>query len=202
MAAKYPEEERSSMFECAICLQDMLNRTPKALPCLHTFCMECIQGLPSNNNKITCPTCRKECDLSTKELPDNFHLHNLVHNMQQSIKNCIGCSSIGKLSKVINQCVECELEMCTSCTDIHNVKFKGKHEVLKLSESKVDKARCKEHKSTNIKHYCEDCDDLACPLCVMALILPTIQQISRILYKIWKRMFQNLLRILKAKLTI
>ena len=170
MASKYPEEDISSMCECAICLQDMLNRTPKALPCLHTFCMECIQGLPSNDNKITCPTCREECDLGTKRvehLPDNFHLHSLMHTMRQSTKNCISCSMIGKLSKVTTRCVECELEMCSACTTIHEMKFQGKHEILVFSTSKYDVITCDEHKSRNVKHYCEDCHEMACPLCVI-----------------------------------
>ena len=170
MASQYPEEEDSSMFECAICLQDMLNRTPKALPCLHTFCMECIQVLPSNNNKITCPTCRKECDLSTKgvdHLPDNFHLQSFLQNKQQSNKNCFGCSTHGKVSKAINQCVECEIEMCKPCTDIHEMRLKGKHEILKLISAKSDKVRCEEHKSDNVKYYCKDCNEFVCPLCVL-----------------------------------
>ena len=172
MASKYPEEERSSMFECAICLQEMLNRTPKALPCLHTFCMECIQGLPSNENKITCPTCRKECDLSIKGvdgLPDNFHLQSLVHNILQStkFKTCFGCSTIEKLSEIRNKCLECELEMCDSCTDIHEMKLKGRHEIVRLQVSQPDNVACKEHKSGNVKCYCEDCQELACPVCVL-----------------------------------
>ena len=169
MAAKYPEEYRRSMFECAICFRDMLNRNPKALPCLHTFCMECIQGL-SNENKITCPSCRNQCDLGLRGvegLPDNFHLQSLVNNILQSTETCFGCSTIGKLSEITNKCLECELEMCDSCTNIHEMKLKRKHKLVRLQVSQPDKIACKEHKNVNIKYYCEDCHELACPVCVL-----------------------------------
>ena len=168
MAAKYPkEEDRSSMFECAICLQDMLNRTPKALPCLHTFCMECIQVLLSNNNKITCPTCRKECDLrkGVQDLPDNFHISNMVSGMRESFQNCPGCGVSGKISKVTHHCPKCNINMCDLCTGVHETRFEGKHDVNKLSN--IEKPKCNEHSSYNIQYYCSDCQELLCPLCVL-----------------------------------
>ena len=167
MASKYPEEERSSMFECAICLQDMLNSTPKALPCLHTFCMECIQGLPSNNNKITCPSCRQECDLrkGVQDLPDNFHIRNMVSGMRESSQNCLGCGVSGKFSKVTHHCPKCNINMCDLCTGVHETRFGENHGVYKLSDT--EKPKCNEHSSYNIQYFCSDCQELLCPLCVL-----------------------------------
>ena len=44
---------------CAICLD--LYTNPKTLPCLHSFCQQCLEGLPldpqGDNYFIACPTC-------------------------------------------------------------------------------------------------------------------------------------------------
>ena len=59
----------SSGFEalkCAICLEDMTDRKPRALNCLHTFCEGCLGKLPKDHPKyIQCPTCREYTELSS-----------------------------------------------------------------------------------------------------------------------------------------
>ena len=53
---------------CPVCLSQFDN--PKTLPCLHSFCLKCIQQLPVDLEKgkhvINCPTCCK-----TAQVPDN-----------------------------------------------------------------------------------------------------------------------------------
>ena len=31
---------------------------PRVLPCLHTFCLQCIKGLRKEDSSLTCPQCR------------------------------------------------------------------------------------------------------------------------------------------------
>ena len=73
MATAWDQED---IFECSICLNYMLDRNPRSLLCLHTFCEDCLKQL-ANNNKIKCPTCREITELKKndiQELKVNFHL--------------------------------------------------------------------------------------------------------------------------------
>ena len=54
--------------ECAVCLEQY--KEPKVLPCLHSFCKRCLQGLltrPGAKCKISCPTCRSSAEVSLFE---------------------------------------------------------------------------------------------------------------------------------------
>lgn len=41
---------------CAICLEKL--KDPKVLPCLHSYCHNCIARLDMTDNVLTCPECR------------------------------------------------------------------------------------------------------------------------------------------------
>ena len=60
---------------CPICLEMFDN--PKSLPCLHTFCLKCLQGYFKDKclgDEVPCPMCRKEF-----EIPDDG-LEGLQHH--------------------------------------------------------------------------------------------------------------------------
>src|SRR6218665_2281700 len=49
--------------ECCICLKTFTD--PRMLPCIHTFCFQCLQEMVDKSDKkpgdtILCPMCRKE----------------------------------------------------------------------------------------------------------------------------------------------
>ena len=62
----------ADLFECSICLMDMVERTPRGLQCMHSFCEECLKQL-IKNNKIICPTCRKPTELKENNVKE-FHV--------------------------------------------------------------------------------------------------------------------------------
>ena len=68
---------------CPVCLEHFTN--PKVLPCFHSFCLQCLQGVPivlvEGNHSLTCPTCRSLCsvpDSRLASLPPSFVANNLM----------------------------------------------------------------------------------------------------------------------------
>ena len=51
-------ENLEKELECAVCLEQF--KDPKVLPCLHSFCKICLEGLvcrEGNAWKLNCPSC-------------------------------------------------------------------------------------------------------------------------------------------------
>ena len=46
----------SDFLACKICLEQL--RVPKTLPCLHTYCQDCLAQL-AEGSRLRCPECRE-----------------------------------------------------------------------------------------------------------------------------------------------
>ena len=72
----------SETVNCPICLEEL--KDPRSLPCLHSFCFQCLQGLYEDKNPgddVSCPVCRKRFQIpqgGLNSLPLNFFLQNLI----------------------------------------------------------------------------------------------------------------------------
>src|SRR6218665_1657632 len=72
--------------ECPICLNVFTD--PRVLPCIHTFCLECLKRISETaqkgpEDKLPCPLCRKEFIIPADGIngvPKNFFLENLFHS--------------------------------------------------------------------------------------------------------------------------
>lgn len=68
----------SSCLNCPICQDGMKN--PKALPCLHSVCLKCMENYCNsqpNNRRMNCPICRRDFEMppgGARCLPDNFFI--------------------------------------------------------------------------------------------------------------------------------
>ena len=61
MASIIPEKSDQISLKCGICLEPL--RNPRDLPCLHSFCVECLDGWVKKSDSqgvLSCPTCLKE----------------------------------------------------------------------------------------------------------------------------------------------
>ena len=108
---------------CQIC--DNLFKDPRILPCLHTFCCQCIETLlrnrPLEEKQLKCPTCELdtglECRKSVRLLPPNSLLISLldvllIHQGESIV--CDVCDPSEDSSAVV-RCRECSLYLC----DLH-----------------------------------------------------------------------------------
>ena len=110
---------------CPVCLD--LYTDPKTLPCLHSFCQECLKGLPQEREArgdtyyLSCPTCRQRTEVPIEGVgafPVAFQLKNLKE-IAQSLKNEVSdpqqvtCNDHDKPLDMF--CVTCETVICHYC---------------------------------------------------------------------------------------
>ena len=54
--------------ECTVCLEQY--KEPKVLPCLHSYCKKCLEGLLTKQGvvwRINCPSCRISVEVSSSK---------------------------------------------------------------------------------------------------------------------------------------
>ena len=126
---------------CTVCLDQYTN--PKILPCHHSFCQHCLEGLPLDKKNetyyLSCPTCRhctKLLDKGEGAFPVAFHLNNLKE-MQSLLNNTAvlpnpqeaTCSDHGRPLELF--CEACNKVICVACL-AHDHKY---HEYEIITDS-------------------------------------------------------------------
>ena len=163
---------------------------PKQLPCLHNFCLHCLEGIHRTSRRhdiILCPECRRECKIheggNLNELPTNFRINSLLDVL--AIKECntagVKCGNCDKKSSQSFYCFQCCAFWCeANCISLHNgIKANKEHRVLALNDFQ-DKdfetvlrrpAFCqkKHHETEELKFFCKDCEVAICNACVVTL---------------------------------
>ena len=159
---------------------------PKHLPCLHTFCLQCLKQwhrTSHGRDTIRCPKCQalsrvpESGDL--KDLPTSFYLNGLIDVL--AIKECkttqVRCGNCEKKSSESSYCFQCCVFWCEECVIGHNIIRSNKdHRVLALKDFK-DKdyedvmkrpAFCpkEEHNKEELKYFCKNCEAPVCQMCV------------------------------------
>ena len=122
MAIKSPSalKELEQQLTCPVCLDIYTN--PKSLPCLHSFCRHCLEGLPvySQENKyfMKCPTCRTSAELpeptGPAAFPVAFHINNLkeVYRLMKQ-ERVMNCSKHDDSLRIF--CEFCQELVCPDC---------------------------------------------------------------------------------------
>ena len=168
--------------KCGTCLE--LFRDPRSLPCLHTFCLECIKRTINGNNTFKCPLCRAVYGGLSEEkaelLPvDQYAVQELpFRRLQQSEASSrrTKCQSCGEHSSMAAWCEECDGVICQSCVTLHK-KIAGlrAHIVMEKkangSENSSVKGSkplcCPKHTGENLKYLCTECSELVCAECLL-----------------------------------
>ncbi|XP_069119418.1 uncharacterized protein [Argopecten irradians] len=172
------------LIECPICLEQL--DPPKSLPCLHTFCLQCLSDCITKDDNLTtfpCPICRRVTmppDSSTEktiwafQFPTNNLIVEMIKCSQQPTakKNCEPCvRRAGRETPAVRWCRICNVYLCQQCeNDFHAflhsavetidlTDFKKPH--LKINSSSL---RCSKHQK-RMSLFCEDHQVLICSLC-------------------------------------
>ena len=172
---------------CSVCMTTFTD--PKILPCLHTFCLHCLNGILRTSGRhdiFPCPECRKEVQVPSsgklKDLPTNFRMNSLLDVL--AIKEChtagVKCANCDKSSKHSSYCFQCCAFWCDECIIAHNlIKANKEHRVLALKDFEDQDiedvlkrpAFCqqKHHEKEELKFFCKNCDVAICNLCVATI---------------------------------
>ena len=178
--------------KCGICLE--LFQDPRSLPCLHTFCRECIQrSLNETDHSLKCPVCRAKHEVNEEGaglLPVNqYALQELQQRREDSDGQQAECKSCGEQAPVVAWCEDCDAMICQQCLSQHKKllifrdhltkpfkKFKNANESIAIengdstdpaSEKQVMFSKCPTHGNERLKFLCTICSELVCSDCLL-----------------------------------
>ena len=168
---------------CDICFEKF--RSPKVLPCFHTFCQQCLEDIRrrSRGQQIPCPTCRSSVSLpelaDVGKLPNNFLVNRVLEVLQleDAGGNAFICTNCGDNREAQWQCIDCSAFLCEACKDAHDrmaqitknhriraLGTDGISDVSQIEELLFRPINCDKH-NQELKLYCNTCEKCACALC-------------------------------------
>ena len=172
---------------CSVCMTTFTD--PKILPCLHTFCLHCLNGILRTSGRhdiFACPECRREVQVPSSgnlnDLPTNFRINSLLDVL--AIKEChtagVKCANCDKSSRHSSYCFQCCAFWCDECIIAHNlIKANKEHRVLALKDFEDQDiedvlkrpvfCQQKHHEKEELKFFCKNCSVAICNLCVATI---------------------------------
>ncbi|CAH3030412.1 unnamed protein product [Porites evermanni] len=149
---------------CSVCKCAFTD--PKQLPCLHSFCLHCLNGIQRTSGvhgKITCPECRRQF-----QIPGKCNTTN------------VKCGNCDKRSTQTLYCFRCCSFWCEECILGHNmIRINKEHRTLAVKDFQDQDieavlkrpAFCqkKRHEKEELKFFCKDCEVAICNTCAVTL---------------------------------
>ncbi|CAC5379135.1 unnamed protein product [Mytilus coruscus] len=180
----------SDIFTCSICLEKL--KSPKSLPCLHTFCELCIGEFILSTERraghklksYPCPVCRSvitptKFDDETSQWASALLIASLMDQSESTgtKQECHMCKRQNKQNIATRWCRDCSEAFCDDCSQLHNLmKFFADHTVIKIEEVNTSSASesepsfkidtCSVHKSKVLDAFCFDHQELCRVHCI------------------------------------
>ena len=171
--------------ECPLCLETV--KDPKTLPCLHSFCLPCLDKHAGYARRqlqttIKCPVCLACFQIPEGDtfggLPTSFHLNRLVDllALRDGSAEAQICSSCEENNTATCYCFVCQNFLCTACFEAHQrLKATRGHRnisVQNLQAQDVEElirrpVMCSQqyHDDQPLEYYCQDCNVCICHKC-------------------------------------
>ena len=169
--------------KCGICLEQF--QDPRSLPCLHTFCLECLQRSLDENSSLKCPVCRAKHELSKERvglLPvDQCVLQQLpLKRLQQQQKEDTSvdkkCGFCGETETPVAWCSDCGVLICKLCLDLHekmvylrghHIMQRGKDQSEFCIKGAISASGCLRHSGQGLEYLCTHCSEAVCSACLL-----------------------------------
>lgn len=171
---------------CSICFEKF--KTPRYLPCKHSFCHECLSSYIVSQCKSTEPRLGFHCPLCREYIPSDgasgkpedwaglFPRNDILQKMidKLDIQFCEPCLRDNDHEEALNYCLQCNEYLCKLCTKYHKKSMASlDHRIFKISEMesieivpKLEVANiCHEHQNEKVQLYCHDHEQPCCALC-------------------------------------
>ena len=176
----------TNLTTCPICMEMFDN--PKSLPCLHAFCLKCLQQHFDDKclgDEVNCPMCREEFQIPSDGLAGlrhHFFVQRLVDVRKAESREefdqvpCEVCleesdEGLDKVPTATMYCIYCNQKLCQQCSRPHSRMKCGVHEVKALEVetqqemTRLRESSCEKHKDKQVKLYCHDCRENICVIC-------------------------------------
>ena len=170
---------------CSVCKCPFTE--PKQLPCLHSFCLKCLNGIHRTSPRrdvISCPECRKEIKIpesgNPSAFPTNFRITSLLDVL--AIKECnttgAKCGNCDKRSANSFYCFQCFAFWCEECISPHNlIRANKEHRVLAIKDfqdhdiedvlKRPAFCQIKRHENNALEFFCKNCKIVICNACAL-----------------------------------
>jgi len=154
------QDEESLFMLCGVCRKASQDSNPKLLPCLHSFCFNCLEerfkqqqeqdpkpNVTSANggqniSRLKCPTCGQEFLVPqrgiTGFLDNQFMLESLTKQTLKKENTERVCTSCEDKSPATSYCLDCTDWLCDACVQAHQrVRVTKDHTVQTMEEYKA-----------------------------------------------------------------
>ncbi|KAM5228511.1 E3 ubiquitin-protein ligase TRIM56 [Ctenodactylus gundi] len=177
----------SDFLACKICLEQL--HSPKTLPCLHTYCQDCLAQLAEGGH-IRCPECRETVPVpptGVAAFKTNFFVNGLLDlvkaracgDLHAGKPTCALCPLVGGTSTggpATARCLDCADDLCQACADGHRcTRQTHSHRVVDLVGYRAgwydeearerQAAQCPQHPGEALRFLCQPCAQLLCREC-------------------------------------
>jgi len=184
LSGKDEWEEIEQDITCSIC--DEMFTEPKTIPCLHTFCENCIKYATEvgkqTGRDICCPVCRAELPEDLKTVPTNFSTKRLIEIFQKrqssmkQKKDKMKCGGCEESNPAVMWCADCENLLCEDCYKSHGkMKILKSHKTVtvddfirmpkKVLNTLSHLQYCDNHSIQSLDLFCTTCNTLICRDC-------------------------------------